>query len=135
MNVLLFINSYIKYLYIALVIVLIVFIVKTFKKLGDLADTANLTLDKTDGIYDNLNELKEKIAVVDNSMKTSVPFFRNIIVGTLLIGSVLKDYHETKNSKRSLSKSFKKIYKYRKKLDPNFSLAKLGSSLLKPQNR
>lgn len=135
MEVLTFINTYIKYVYILLFIIFIVLIIKIFKKLSDISITTDPILDKVDSINNNLNNLSQKTKIIDNTTKTSIPFFRNVLIGVLLIGSILKDYHETKNSKRSFSKSFKKIYKYKKKIDPNFSISKLGNSLFNAQNR
>lgn len=130
MNILVFINTYIKYVYIALAIVLLVVLVKLFKQLSNIAKTTEPILDSVQNINDGLVDLKTKTEVIDNTMKTSVPFFTNIIVGVTLVHAILKDYHETKNSKRSLRKSFSKIYKYQKKLDPNLSILKMGKSIL-----
>lgn len=131
MNVLLFINTYIKYVYIVLAIVLIVMLVKLFKQLGNVGLAINPILDSSENITNSLNDLKTKTEIVDHTMKTSVPFFTNIIVGIVLLRAILKDYHETKNSKRSLRKSVSKIYKYQKRIDPNFSVLKMGQSFMK----
>lgn len=135
MQVLEFINTYIKYVYIALAIVFIIVLIKLFKQLSNISKTVDPIMDSADNIHKCLDELDEKTKIIDHTMKTSVPFFTNIIVGVTLIGSILKDYHETKNSKRSLKKSFSKIYKYKKKIDPSFSLSKLGQSILSNTNR
>lgn len=131
MNVLIFINTYIKYVYIALAIVFLVVLVKLFKQLANMGKTVDPILDSVENIDNSLDDLEAKSKIIDNTMKTSVPFFTNIILGVTLVGAILKDYHETKNSKRSLRKSVSKIYKYQKKLDPNFSLLKTSSSILK----
>lgn len=129
MNVLIFINKYIKYVYIALAIVFLVVLVKLFKQLANIGKTVDPILDSVENIDNSLDDLEAKSKIIDNTMKTSVPFFTNIILGVALVGAILKDYHETKNSKRSLRKSVSKIYKYQKKLDPNLSLLKMSKSI------
>lgn len=130
MDVLVFINTYIKYVYIALAIVFLIVLVKLFKQLASIGKSAEPILESTDNINNSLDDLKTKTEIIDNTMKTSVPFFTNIILGVTLVSAILKDYHETKNSKRSLRKSVSKIYKYHKKLDPNFNVLKFGKSFI-----
>lgn len=130
MDILLAINSYIKYVYMALAVVLIVVLIKLLKQLAKIGETVDPILDNIDGIYDNIDDLDKKSAIIENSLETSVPFFVNIFICLSLANAILKDFHETKNSKRSFRKSFSKIVKYQKKIDPDFSVVKLGQSIM-----
>ena len=124
------INNYIKYAYILEMIILIVILIMLLKALAKLAKASMPIVEKCENINNSLNDLNSKMEIIEHTKQTSIPFFRNIAVALALAVSVAKDFSDTKKSKRSVRKSVNKIVKYQKKIDPNFSLSKLGSSIL-----
>lgn len=130
MNILTTINSYIKYAYILVGIILVVYLIKTLLTLGKIGQASIPIVENGEKIVNNLDSLKEKSEQIQHTTSTSIPFFKNVLLIFALVSSITKDYNETRRSKRSIKKSISKIIKTQKKIDPNFSIAKLSKAIL-----
>ena len=130
MNILVLINSYIKYAYILVGIILVIYLIKALFALGKIGKASLPIVENGEKINQQLELLDEKTEIINHTFSTSIPFFKNIILVFVLINSITKDFSETKRSKRSVKKSISKIIKTQKKIDPNFSIAKLSKSIL-----
>ena len=130
MNILVLINSYIEYVYILVGIILVIYLIKVLLALGKIGKASLPLVENGEKINQQLELLDEKTEIINHTFSTSIPFFKNIILVFVLINSITKDFSETKRSKRSVKKSISKIIKTQKKIDPNFSIAKLSKSIL-----
>ena len=130
MNILVLINSYIKYVYILVGIILVIYLIKALLALGKIGKASLPLVENGEKINQQLELLDEKTEIINHTFSTSIPFFKNILLAFVLINSITKDFFETKRSKRSVKKSISKIIKTQKKIDPNFSIAKLSKSIL-----
>ncbi len=130
MNILVLINSYIKYVYILVGIILMIYLIKVLLALGKIGKASLPLVENGEKINQQLELLDEKTEIINHTFSTSIPFFKNILLAFVLINSITKDFSETKRSKRSVKKSISKIIKTQKKIDPNFSIAKLSKSIL-----
>ena len=130
MNILVLINSYIKYAYILVGIILMIYLIKVLLALGKIGKASLPLVENGEKINQQLELLDEKTEIINHTFSTSIPFFKNILLAFVLINSITKDFSETKRSKRSVKKSISKIIKTQKKIDPNFSIAKLSKSIL-----
>ena len=130
MDILQTINSYIKYAYIIVGIVLLIYLIKVLLALGKIGQASLPIVENGEKIVNQLELLNKKSEQIQHTVNTSVPFFKNILLVFVLISSITKDFSETKRSKRSVKKSISKIIKTQKKIDPNFSIAKLSKTIL-----
>lgn len=130
MDILQTINSYIKYAYIIVGIVLLIYLIKVLLALGKIGQASLPIVENGEKIVNQLELLNKKSEQIQHTTNTSVPFFKNILLVFVLISSITKDFSETKRSKRSVKKSISKIIKTQKKIDPNFSIAKLSKAIL-----
>ncbi len=130
MDILQTINSYIKYAYIIVGIVLLIYLIKVLLALGKIGQASLPIVENGEKIVNQLELLNKKSEQIQHTVNTSVPFFKNILLVFVLISSITKDFSETKRSKRSVKKSISKIIKTQKKIDPNFSIAKLSKAIL-----
>lgn len=130
MDILQTINSYIKYAYIIVGIILLIYLIKVLLALGKIGQASIPIVENGEKIVNQLELLNKKSEQIQHTVNTSVPFFKNILLVFVLISSITKDFSETKRSKRSVKKSISKIIKTQKKIDPNFSIAKLSKTIL-----
>lgn len=130
MDILQTINSYIKYAYIIVGIILLIYLIKVLLALGKIGQASLPIVENGEKIVNQLELLNKKSEQIQHTVNTSVPFFKNILLVFVLISSITKDFSETKRSKRSVKKSISKIIKTQKKIDPNFSIAKLSKTIL-----
>lgn len=130
MDILQTINSYIKYAYIIVGIVLLIYLIKVLLALGKIGQASLPIVENGEKIVNQLDLLNKKSEQIQHTTNTSVPFFKNILLVFVLISSITKDFSETKRSKRSVKKSISKIIKTQMKIDPNFSIAKLSKTIL-----
>lgn len=130
MDILQTINSYIKYAYIIVGIILLIYLIKVLLALGKIGQASLPIVENGEKIVNQLDLLNKKSEQIQHTVNTSVPFFKNILLVFVLISSITKDFSETKRSKRSVKKSISKIIKTQKKIDPNFSIAKLSKAIL-----
>ena len=130
MDILQTINSYIKYAYIIVGIILLIYLIKVLLALGKIGQASLPIVENGEKIVNQLELLNKKSEQIQHTTNTSVPFFKNILLVFVLISSITKDFSETKRSKRSVKKSISKIIKTQKKIDPNFSIAKLSKAIL-----
>lgn len=130
MDILQTINSYIKYAYIIVGIILLIYLIKVLLALGKIGQASLPIVENGEKIVNQLDLLNKKSEQIRHTANTSVPFFKNILLVFVLISSITKDFSETKRSKRSVKKSISKIIKTQKKIDPNFSIAKLSKTIL-----
>lgn len=130
MDILQTINSYIKYAYIIVGIILLIYLIKVLLALGKIGQASLPIVENGEKIVNQLDLLNKKSEQIQHTVNTSVPFFKNILLVFVLISSITKDFSETKRSKRSVKKSISKIIKTQKKIDPNFSIAKLSKTIL-----
>ena len=130
MDILQTINSYIKYAYIIVGIILLIYLIKVLLALGKIGQASLPIVENGEKIVNQLDLLNKKSEQIQHTTNTSIPFFKNILLVFVLISSITKDFSETKRSKRSVKKSISKIIKTQKKIDPNFSIAKLSKTIL-----
>ena len=130
MDILQTINSYIKYAYIIVGIILLIYLIKVLLALGKIGQASIPIVENGEKIVNQLELSNKKSEQIQHTVNTSVPFFKNILLVFVLISSITKDFSETKRSKRSVKKSISKIIKTQKKIDPNFSIAKLSKTIL-----
>lgn len=130
MDILQTINSYIKYAYIIVGIILLIYLIKVLLALGKIGQASLPIVENGEKIVNQMDLLNKKSEQIRHTANTSVPFFKNILLVFVLISSITKDFSETKRSKRSVKKSISKIIKTQKKIDPNFSIAKLSKTIL-----
>ncbi|MDO4500307.1 MAG: hypothetical protein Q4B60_03420 [Erysipelotrichaceae bacterium] len=122
MEVLTLINQYIKYVYLFMLVVIVIALIKLMMTLAQLSKTAKPINDGLNNINNNVEALNKKSEEINNNLKESVPFFMNIILSIALLNAVLDDFFKTKRSKRSLTKSYSKMYKYHKAMHPTAKL-------------
>lgn len=107
-----------------------IYLIKVLLALGKIGKASLPLVENGEKINQQLELLDEKTEIINHTFSTSIPFFKNILLAFVLINSITKDFSETKRSKRSVKKSISKIIKTQKKIDPNFSIAKLSKSIL-----
>ena len=111
MDILQTINSYIKYAYIIVGIILLIYLIKVLLALGKIGQASLPIVENGEKIVNQLELLNKKSEQIQHTVNTSVPFFKNILLVFVLISSITKDFSETKRSKRSVKKSISKIIK------------------------
>lgn len=110
MEVLYTINEYIKYAYYLLALVIIVLFVLVIKQLIPLSKTLEYISNELDDINSNAKDIEIKINKIKYTLEHSVPFFAFLLFIIIVIISAIRDYFNTKHSKRSITKSLTKEY-------------------------
>ncbi len=124
-------NSYIKYIYYLIAIIIIIVLVTILKKLVALANSLTAMANHGENIANSLNEISKKAEVIDHTCQTSIPFFTKLFLVVSILNETTKDFFNTKTSKRNIRKSFKKVCKIQKRIDPSFSFSKVLASIIK----
>lgn len=111
MSILLLINSYIKYVYYLLVFVLFICFIILIKNVKPLTKTIEELNASTDKVKQGVSDINEKINKIEYTLEHSVPLFVFIFFAFIVIIAAIKDYRNTKITKRSFAKSTIKGYK------------------------
>lgn len=119
MNILSLINSYIKYVYILLVVIILLCIIVLFSNLAKMSKDL-VHINKTKESIDNAsNIINEKLDKVQYTIDYSLPLFGVILFVYLIIRNTIKDYKHTIKGKRNIAKStlrqyrkLNKVYKF-----------------------
>lgn len=110
MEVLYTINEYIKYAYYLLALVVLVLFVLVIRQLIPLSKTLDYINNEIDDINSNVEEIQMKVNKIKYTLEHSVPFFAFLLFIIIVIISAIRDYFNTKHSKRSITKSLTKEY-------------------------
>lgn len=110
MNTLLLINSYIKYVYYLLILVILVFLIILINTIKPLVKTINEITTTTGEIKQGIEEINEKVAKIKYTIDNSLPLFGFLFFVLIVIVSAIKDYRNTRLTRRSLVKSTVKQY-------------------------
>ena len=124
-------NSYIKYIYYLLAFIIVIALVILLKKIIELASSLEVVAKHGQNIVNNLNSMQEKVEVIDHTCSVSIPFFTKLFLIISILNETTKDFFNTKTSKRNFRKSFKKVCKIQKKIDPSFSFVKMIESIIR----
>lgn len=124
-------NSYIKYIYYLLALIIVIVLVMLLKKTIELAKSLQVVADHGQNIKNSLTSIEDKVNVIDHTCSVSIPFFTKIFLIISILNETTKDFFNTKTSKRNFRKSFKKVCKIQKKIDPSFSFMKVIDSIIK----
>lgn len=124
-------NSYIKYIYYFVIAIIVVILIILLKRTVELLKSLKFVAEHGQTIANNLSNTQEKVEIINNTCSTSIPFFTKIFLIISILNETTKDFFNTKISKRSFRKSFKKICKIQKKIDPSFSFTKVVGSIIK----
>ena len=124
-------NSYIKYIYYLLALIIVIALVILLKKTIELAKSLQVVAKHGENIANNLTTMQDKVEVIDHTCSTSIPFFTKIFLIVSILNETTKDFFNTKTSKRNFRKSFKKVCKIQKKIDPSFSFVKMIESIIR----
>ena len=106
-------------IYIIAGIVLLVVIFKILDKLKTLSKNFEPINDGVEHINKDLDDLNEKNEKIKYTKEHSIPFFVRIFFIFTVLRAAIKDFSQTKSSKRSLSKSLHKAYRYESTLREN----------------
>lgn len=123
-------NSYIKYIYYLVVAIIVVILIVLLKKVIELFQSLQFIGEHGENIVNTLTSTQEKTEVINHTCSTSIPYFTKIFLIFSILNETTKDFFNTKTSKRNLRKSFKKVCKIQKKIDPSFSFAKVIESIV-----
>ena len=104
------INSYIKYAYYLVGVIIFICLIALIKATKPLIKTINEVSDGINDIQKQTEEIKEKIEKIKYTMENSVPLFAFMFFILIVIVSAIKDFRQTKFSKRSIVKSTVKQY-------------------------
>jgi len=121
MEIIELINSYIKYVYILLGVIVVILLIRLLVILARTGKNEEMLKEDIEYIKMYKQQIDEKAAVVDNTMHTSVPFFISVGAGISLVVGVIQDYFDTKPSRRSIKKSIDKVYRYKHADDTAFN--------------
>ena len=124
-------NSYIKYIYYLLALIIVIVLTILLRKTVELVKSLQVVLEHGQNISDNLNSMQEKVEVIDHTCSVSIPFFAKIFLIISILNETTKDFFNTKTSKRNFRKSFKKVCKIQKKINPSFSFVKVIESIIR----
>ena len=113
MNVLVFINTYIRYAYLAMTVVLIAVIVDLLRKTGRLNVRIEPLNEEVRHINESVEELNEKMVVIEQALKDSLPFFITLFFVLSILNMAFRDYFRTKYSKRDFGESLHRAYRYK----------------------
>lgn len=125
MEILNFINLHlIKYLYIVVIIAIFIALIYLFvSAIIPVVKTLSELLISLTNINDKVESINEDLEKISYTLNNSLPLFVDIAFFVLVLKTILKDYRDTKKSKRSLIKSTVKEYgnltrKHNRKIDP-----------------
>lgn len=126
MSTLVLINSYIKYAYYLLGLIFVICFIVLMKNAKFLAKAIEEINNSTSNVKQDINEINEKIDKIKYTLEHSVPLFAFIFFAIIVIKAAIKDYRNTKLSRRNFAKSTIKEYKaisskYKLKHAKNFS--------------
>ncbi len=124
-------NYYIKYIYYLLALIIVIVLVILLKKIIELAKSLQVVATHGQNIANSLNDMQDKVEIIDHTCSVSIPFFTKIFLIVSILNETTKDFFNTKASKRNFRKSFKKICKIQKKIDPSFSFVKAIESIIR----
>lgn len=124
-------NTFLRYSYFILIIILFIAIIKIFKSLLKLANTSSKILNNSININNQLIQTENKLNKIEYTTRVSIPYFLNLFMIIAIINEITKDYFNTKQNKRNLRKSFNKIYKIEKRVNSAFSLGKMFKKLIR----
>lgn len=111
MNILLMINMYIKYVYYLLGLILFVTLIVLFKNIKYLGKTIEQINETTSCVKQGINDANDKIDKIKYTLEHSVPLFAFMFFVLIVLIAAIKDYRNTKSTKRSFTKSTIKEYK------------------------
>lgn len=124
MNMLRLISEYSYIAYIILGVILLAIIIRILGKIKLLAKNIEPISDGAKNINKNIEDINNKTTIINNTINYSIPLFIKIAFYTAVIKMALKDYKDTKYSKRSIRKSFNKAYRYQSLIRENKQLRK-----------
>lgn len=110
MNILLLINSYIKYVYLLLAIIIIVCFILLGDAIKPLEKTINEITTSTGEIKKGIEEINQKVAKIQYTIDHSLPLFAFLFFILIVLISAIKDYRNTKFTKKNIVKSTVKQY-------------------------
>lgn len=105
--------------YIIATIVLLVVIFQLIEKIKTLFKNLEPINNGVEHINKDLEALNEKSEKIKYTKEHSIPFFVRIFFIFTVLRAAIKDFSETKSSKRSLRKSLNKAYRYESTLREN----------------
>ena len=105
--------------YVIAAIVLVIVIFKLLRKIKTLLKNLEPIGEGVEYINKGLDELNEKSEKIKYTKEHSIPFFVRIFFIITVLGAAIKDFSQTKSSKRSLSRSLSKAYRYESALREN----------------
>lgn len=112
MTMLTIINSYIKYLYYLLVLIVFICLIALGKALKPLSKTIEELVVKTNSINEGINDINKKVEKIKYTLENSLPLFGFILFAIIVIIAAIKDYHNTKLTKKNIVKSTVKQYNH-----------------------
>ncbi|MDO5440628.1 MAG: hypothetical protein Q4F12_03735 [Erysipelotrichaceae bacterium] len=110
MNTLVIINSYIKYVYYLLALIILITLIVLIVTIKPLVKTINEITTTTGDIKQGINDINEKVAKIKYTIDNSLPLFGFLFFILIVIVSAIKDYRNTKLTRRSIVKSTVKQY-------------------------
>ena len=124
MEILELISHHIYIAYILVAIVLLIIIICILYKLSLFNKTLTPIKKNIEDINNDIDLINNKKAIIDNTMKTSVPFFLRGAFYITVLKMAFRDYRDTKRSRRSFIKSYRKAYNYQTLINENKRLKK-----------
>lgn len=110
MKYLLLVNEYIKYAYYLLGLILFITLIKLLVTIKPLKKTIEEIVTLSNDTKIKIDEINKKIEKVQYTIDNSLPLFQFLLFIIIVIIAAIKDYSNTKASKRSLIKSSYKQY-------------------------
>lgn len=98
-------QNIIRLVYIILGANVLFFLIKLLVKLKKMGKNASMLGQQVDGIKAKLDSMSKKKEYIDHSVSTSYSFFAVIFGIYLIIKKAIKDYRDTDDKKKSVSKS------------------------------
>lgn len=119
MEMLILINTYIKYAYYLLGIIIFICLIALIKAIKPLIKTIGEISDVLNNIKAETEEIKVKIEKIKYTIENSVPLFAFLFFMLIVLVSAIKDFRDTRLTKRSIVKSTVKQYNVmNKKFNP-----------------
>ena len=118
MEILLFINNYVKYFYFLIIILLVVVVIKLLITLVKLGNSFIPIINSLNNINESVNEINEKAEIIENSINTSLPFFTKVVT----TAGTLKFLFKIKKNKKK--KSIRALLKYPNRINEILNLSK-----------
>lgn len=107
------------FLNIVAAIVLLVLIFKIFSKVKTLSKNLEPVGEGIDYINKNIDEFNLKKEKIQYTREHSIPLFVRLFFIFTVLRAAIKDFRDTKSSRRSLRKSLNKAYRYESTLREN----------------